>query len=540
MAFSSSSSSLSSNKILRKKYDVFLSFRGVDTRNNFTSHLYSAFSRKNIETFIDDKLVRGDEISPSLLNAIKKSEIAVVIFSEGYGSSKWCLKELAKILKCKEKYGQVVIPIFYHIDPSDVRNQTGNFGVAFSKLEERFKDRVKKLQRWRNALREVANLSGLDSHVIRSESILVQKIVDDILKRLNDMLPVELDKGLVGVESRIKDIESLLSYGLESVYTLGIWGIGGIGKTTIARVIFNKFSNHFDGSCFLQNVRELCEKDSGLPQLQCELLSTLLEDRNLNIGIHNINSHFRRLSRRKVLITFDDVTHIDQVESLVHRLDWFMPGSLIIITTRDKQVLQNCGVKSIYEMKELKNVDAIKLFNWYAFKQDHPNIGYKELSNKVLQYAQGIPLALKILGRFLFGRSKGEWESEIEKLERIPHKDIQKVLKITFDGLDDKIQNIFLDIACFFKGEDRDFVTKFLDACGFYAKIGISVLVDKCLIIISGNKITMHDLLQEMGREIVRQESIDDPGKRSRLCYVEEILDVLRYNMVSIFLYVNI
>ncbi|KAJ4721627.1 TIR-NBS-LRR resistance protein [Melia azedarach] len=168
MAFSSSSSSsLSSNKILRKKYDVFLSFRGVDTRNNFTSHLYSAFSQKNIETFIDDKLIRGDEISPSLLNAIKKSEIAIVIFSEGYGSSKWCLKELAKILKCKEKYGQVVIPIFYHIDPSDVRNQTGNFGVAFSKLEERFKDRVKKLQRWRNALREVANLSGFDSHVIR-------------------------------------------------------------------------------------------------------------------------------------------------------------------------------------------------------------------------------------------------------------------------------------------------------------------------------------------------------------------------------------
>ncbi|KAJ4721618.1 Disease resistance protein (TIR-NBS-LRR class) [Melia azedarach] len=527
----SSSSSFWPDETLQKKYDVFLSFRGADTRNNFTSHLYSAFSQNNIETFIDDKLIRGDEISQSLLNAIKESEIAVVIFSEGYASSRWCLKELVKILKCKEEYGQIVIPIFYHIDPSDVRNQTGNFGTAFSKLKERFKDRVQKLQKWSNALREAANLSGFDSYVIRSESVLVQKIVESILRRLNDMdFPIELDKDLVGVESRIKDIESLLSYGSGRVCTLGIWGIGGIGKTTIARAVFNKFSSHFDGFCFLENVREEYEKNGGLPQLQRKLLSTLLRDENLKIDISSMRYHFKRLGRRKVLIIFDDVTHPDQIESLVYRLDWFMTGSLIIITTRDKQILQNCGVERIYEMKELENVDALKLFSWYAFKQDHPNVGYKELSDMVLQSAQGVPLALKVLGRFLFGRSKGEWNSEIEKLKRIPHKEIQKVLKISYDGLDDKIQNIFLDIACFLKGVERDFAIQFFNACGFYAEIGISVLVDKCLIIISDNKISMHDLLQEMGREIVRQESVDDPGKRSRLCDAEEILEVLMYN----------
>ncbi|KAJ4721617.1 putative Disease resistance protein (TIR-NBS-LRR class) [Melia azedarach] len=527
---SSSSSPLFSNKIVQKKYDVFLSFRGVDTRNNFTSHLYSAFSQKNIKTFIDDKLIRGDEISPSLLNAIKESEISVVIFSEGYASSRWCLKELVKILKCKKRGGQIVIPIFYHVNPSDVRNQIGNFGVSFSKLEERFKDKAQKLQRWRNALREAANLSGFDSHVIRSESVLIQEIVEVILKRLNDAFPIELDKDLVGVESHIKDIELLLSYGSKGVYTLGIWGIGGIGKTTIARAIFNKFSNYFDGVCFLQNVREECEKNGGLPQLQRVLFSTLLRDENLKIDISNMRYLFRRLSRMKVLITFDDVTYPDQIESLVYRLDWFMPGSLMIITTRYKQVLQNCGVKSIYEMKELENIHALKLFSWYAFKQDCPNVGYEELSNKVMQYAQGIPLSLKVLGRFLFGKSKGEWDSEIKKLKRIPHKHIQKVLKISFDDLDDKIQNIFLDIACFFKGIDRDFAIQFFDACGFYAEIGIRVLVDKCLITIIDNKITMHDLLQEMGREIVRQESVDDPGKRSRLYHAEEILEVLMYN----------
>ncbi|KAL9432315.1 hypothetical protein AB3S75_027355 [Citrus x aurantiifolia] len=147
-----------------KKHDVFLSFRGEDTRNNFTSHLSSAFSRLNIETFIDDQLIRGDEISESLLDAIEASTISIIIFSERYASSRWCLDELLKILECKHDYGQIVIPVFYGVDPSHVRWQTGIFGNLFSKLEERFPEMRK---RWRNALTEAANLSGFNSHVIR-------------------------------------------------------------------------------------------------------------------------------------------------------------------------------------------------------------------------------------------------------------------------------------------------------------------------------------------------------------------------------------
>lgn len=116
-----------------------------------------------------------------------------------------------------------------------------------------------------------------------------------------------------------------------------------------------------------------------------------------------------------------------------------MSESLIIITTKDNQVLPNYEMKSLYEMKELENVDTLKLFNWYGFKQDCPNVDYKELSNKVMQCSQGILLVFKVLGHFFSGRSKGEWKSEIKKIERIPHKDIQKVLKISYDDLDDKI-----------------------------------------------------------------------------------------------------
>ncbi|KAH9782072.1 ADP-ribosyl cyclase/cyclic ADP-ribose hydrolase [Citrus sinensis] len=521
------STSLSLMKPRNSKYDVFLSFRGEDTRDNFASHLFSALSQKSIETFIDDQLNRGDEISESLMNAIEASAISLIIFSEGYASSRWCLDELLKILDCRKEYAQIVIPVFYRVDPSDVRNQTGSFGDSFSKLEERFKENSEKLQTWRNALREAASLSGFHSLNIRPESKLIKEVVNHILKRLATVFPCVNNNQLVGVASRVEEIESLLGIEWEDLYTLGIWGIGGIGKTTIARAIFEKISSDFEGSCFLQNVREESERPGGLSCLQLKLLSKLLQDNNV---ILNIALSFRRLSRRKVLIVFDDVSCFNQIESLIGSLDWFTPRSTIIITTRDKQVLRNWGVKKIYEMKALEYDHALELFSRHAFKQIHPAVGYEELSSKVMEYAQGVPLALKVLGCFLFGREKEVWKSAINKLKSVLHPSIQEILKISYDGLDDKEKNIFLDVACFFKGEDVYSVMKFLDASGFYPEIGINVLVDKSLIVISnGDRITMHDLLQELGRDIVLQESVN-PGNRSRLWHHEDIYGVLTYN----------
>ncbi|KAH9726211.1 ADP-ribosyl cyclase/cyclic ADP-ribose hydrolase [Citrus sinensis] len=511
-----------------KKYDVFVSFRGEDTRDNFTSHLYSALSRQNIQTFIDDQLNRGDEISESLVNAIEASAISVIIFSESYPSSRWCLDELVKILECKKEYAQILIPVFYRVDPSDVRNQTGSFGDSFSKLEERFKENSKKLQTWRKALKEAASLSGFPSQCIRRESELINEVVNHILKRLDEVFrPRDNKNQLVGVELKVEEIESLLGVESKGVYALGIWGIGGIGKTAIARAIFDKISGDFEGSCFLENVREESQRPGGLACLRQKLLSNLLKDKN---AIPGIGLNFRRISHMKVLIAFDDVTCFSQLESLIGSLDWLTPVSRIIITTRNKQVLRNWGVRKIYEMKALEYHHAIELFSRHAFKQNHPDVGYEELSSKVMKYAQGVPLALTVLGCFLHKREKEVWESAIDKLQRILHPSILEVLKISYDDLDDKEKSIFLDVACFFQGEHVNPIMKFFNASGFYPEIGISVLVDKSLIAIdSHKKITMHDLLQELGREIVRQESIN-PKNRSRLWHHEDIYEVLTYN----------
>ena len=145
------------------KNDVFISFRG-DTRKNFTSHLYAALCRNQIITYRDEEnLDKGDEISPALLKAIEESMISIVVLTKEYASSRRCLDELVHILKCKKERGQIVLPIFYGIDPSDVRKQKGSYGDAFAAHEESFKVTKDKLQDWRNALTEAANIAGFDS-----------------------------------------------------------------------------------------------------------------------------------------------------------------------------------------------------------------------------------------------------------------------------------------------------------------------------------------------------------------------------------------
>ncbi|RVW79055.1 TMV resistance protein N [Vitis vinifera] len=150
-------SASSTPSIPQRIHDVFLSFRGVDTRCNFTDHLSKALVDRGIRTFRDDKLRRGEAIAPELSKAIEESRSSVIVFSENYARSRWCLDELVKIMECQKDLGHAVFPIFYHVDPSHVRKQEGSFGAAFAGYEANWKDKVGS---WRTALTEAANLAG--------------------------------------------------------------------------------------------------------------------------------------------------------------------------------------------------------------------------------------------------------------------------------------------------------------------------------------------------------------------------------------------
>ncbi|ESR55059.1 hypothetical protein CICLE_v10023418mg, partial [Citrus x clementina] len=524
-----SSSSSSGN------YEVFLNFRGEDTRRSFTCYLYDALNeRKKIRTFIDDEgLGRGDEISDALLNAIQGSKISVVIFSKDYASSKWCLNELVKILECKNTNGQIVIPVFYGVSPSNVRHQEETFGNGFKELKKQFEEKAEMVLKWKNALTGTSHLAGLESTKFSNDAQLVNKIVEDVLKNLEKAtVATDSSNGLVGLNSRIEQIKPFLCMDLsDTVQIVGIWGMGGIGKTTLATAIFNQFSSEFEGRCFLSDIRKNSETGGGLEHLQKQMLSTILSEK-LEVAGANI-PHFtkERVRRMKVLIVLDDVNEVGQLEGLIGELDQFGPGSRIVVTTRDKRVLEKFrGEKKIYRVNGLEFEEAFEHFCNFAFEENHCPEDLNWHSQRVVEYADGNPLVPKVLGSSLCLKRKSHWENLLHDLNRICESDIHdiyKKLKITFDELTPRVQSIFLDIACFFEGEDKDFVARILDDS---ESDGLDVLIDKSLISISGNCLQMHDLLQEMGRQIVRQESEKEPGKRSRLCDPKEIRRVLKHN----------
>ncbi|XP_027331302.1 TMV resistance protein N-like isoform X1 [Abrus precatorius] len=516
-------------------YDVFLSFRGEDTRHTFTGHLYDAFRRKGINIFMDDDgLKGGDQIALSLVRAIQESRISVVVFSENYASSSWCLDELVEIVGCMKMKNQLVWPIFYKVEPSDIRYQRNSYAEAMTKHERRFGKESERMQKWRSALSQVANLKGWHFET-GYEYEFIQKFVEMAIAELHHE---QLDVGehIVGHQSCIQEVRSLLHIeSRDKVCMVGIHGTGGIGKTTLAKALYNMIFYQFECAIFLESVRET-SKQMGLVHLQETMLSKLLEGKIIKLssvdeGAARLKD---RLRHRRILLVLDDVDSVDQLEKLAGNCNWFGSGSRIIITTRDKHVLTIHEVEKRYEMKELNDHEALQLFCWKAFKMSQPATSYEDVSNRAVRYARGLPLALKVIGSNLVGKSIRECECALEQYERIPDRKIQDILKVSYDCLSENAQYVFLDIACFFKGERREYVERILDKCDFYPTYNIGILVDKSLLTVDQyGHLRMHDLIQDMGKEVVRQESPRRPGERSRLYFHEDVLNVLTENSGS-------
>ncbi|XP_061337739.1 disease resistance protein Roq1-like [Gastrolobium bilobum] len=515
-------------------FDVFLSFKGTDTRYGFTGNLYKTLQDKGIHTFIDDEeLQRGEEITPSLLRAIEESRIAIIILSENYASSSFCLDELSKIIDCIKGNGRLVLPVFYEVDPSDVRKQRGTFGEAMAMHGERFNDNMNKLLKWRMALQQVANLSGYHyKHGEGYEYEFIEKIVELVSSKIN-RAPLHVADYPIGLESRVLHVKSLLDVGNDDgVHMVGIHGIGGIGKTTLVLTIYNLIADHFDGLCFLENVRENSNK-KGLKHLQQVILSEMFRGRKIKLtsvkqGISIIQ---HRLQQKKVLLILDDVNKIEQLEALAGGSNWFGPGSRVIITARDKHLLASHGVERTYEINGLNKTEALELLRWNAFKNNKVDPSYKDILNRAATYACGLPLALEVIGSNLFGKSIEDWKSALNYYERIPNKEIQKILKLSFDALEEEEKSVFLDIACCFKGYQFAEVKDILHAhYGECMKYHIGVLAERSLIKISSGWVRLHDLIEDMGKEIVRRKSPKEPGKRSRLWFSEDIFHVLEKN----------
>lgn len=306
----------------------------------------------------------------------------------------------------------------------------------------------------------------------------------------------------------------------------------GIGKTTISKSVFNHHLHHFEGCAFLPNIRNESKLPDGVIRLQEKLLSQILNQKvevyNIDHGINLIKGIFRF---KRVLILLDDLDKLSQVKSLAGHKSWFKSGSRIIMNSRDTHLLKQANVDEKYQVMELNDNESLELFCWHAFRKTTvPPEAYRLLSNRMVTYAGGLPLALEGLGSYLIGKNIKVWESVLVKLQHIPLAEIQEELVASFNSLtDDRVKDIFLDIACFFIGMRKDFVIAIWDACGFFPEDGICTLTSQNLLKVDEyNSLRMHNLVCAMGREIIRKQSIKWPAKRSRLWHPDEVYDVLR------------
>ena len=376
-----------------------------------------------------------------------------------------------------------------------------------------------------------------------TEYDLIQKIVEDTFKSKLNQMPLLATEYEVGIKSRVEALISRLDIeSNDDVHMVAIYGLGGVGKTTMARNIYNKISYQFKAKKFLENVRERSETHEGIILLQ-KTLYDISRNKNLEV-VHNVsegtNMIYEILHLKRALIILDNVDDADQIKNLLGKCDWFAPGSRIIMTTRNKQlldILRNVSTYDYYdyEVKELDEYEALELFRKHAFPSNILHEDYLELENQVIHYAKGLPLALKVMGVDLCGRTTQEWKETLDCYEKNPHKDIQKVLKRSYEGLNKNEQIIFLDIACFFKKNDMmnyDMIKDVLEACGLNPISGIQKLIDKRHLSMDQDKyLLMHELLQQMGMDIVQEEA-EKPEERSRIWCYEEALDVVTKNMV--------
>ena len=350
-------------------------------------------------------------------------------------------------------------------------------------------------------------------------------------KRSNDT-----EDDLVGISSRVEEMISYLDLESTDVHFIGICEKSGMGKTTLARAVFDKILYQFEACSFLENVREE-SKAHGLKTLQerllCDIGNGRLRVKDVHKGMQVISD---MLHNKKVLIVVDDVSEISQLETLVGKHDLFGKGSRVIVTTEDKDLLASYEIKIVYKARGLNEVEALQLFSLNAFHKPHCENDFLEYCNNFVEYAQRIPLVLKVLGSYLCTRTKNEWESAQNQLRAIPHEKTTKTLRIAFDGLGADEKKLFLDIACFFKGEEKNRVANILESV-YFVDINLKNLIDKSLItLVGGKKLWMHNLLQQMGWEIVSEES-EEARERSRLWHCDDVLDVLKNNNVSGLLY---
>ncbi|CAN8275693.1 unnamed protein product, partial [Cochlearia groenlandica] len=312
------------------KYDVFLSFRGPDTRRNFISFLHKELVRRSIRTFKDDNDLKiGRTISAELLRAIAESKFGIVVISKNFAASSWCLKELVEIMEAVDNGSLTVMPVFYGVHPSHLRRNSGEIAEQFKKHEAR--EDSEEVFLWREALNKLSNISGDCSSEWEDDSKLVDGICDRISKkRMITTRTISNGFSLVGIDAHMQSIHRLMASNSnnKSVRVIGIWARGDNGRSALAKSAYHDLQHNFEKHCYLENVKNITHDRHMLH---------LREEFQLNLqGEHS--SSKSRLKDQKVLLVANEIDTLEQLDTLAEDFNNFGPGSIVIITTQNKQL----------------------------------------------------------------------------------------------------------------------------------------------------------------------------------------------------------
>ncbi|XP_042518551.1 disease resistance protein RPS2-like [Macadamia integrifolia] len=464
---SSSSSSSFSSSSSRWTYDVFLSFRGKDTRNNFTRNLYNALVKKRIETFMDDeKLKIGDLLSEALKKAINESRFAIIIFSRNYANSRWCLEELALIMEVWEKHHcQKVFPIFFRgVDPSDLQHQTGSFREPFGKHKKRFDREI--VERWRTALRVAAQLSesGWILRDFGDEEKLINNIVKDVSNALSEIpspkpvieIPTDpIIENQPSTQRMLRQILECIGDPNPRFSIIGVSGMGGVGKTTLVREVNNHLENDLARGVEIPFETVVMVTVSATPNIT-SIRNCITEHLGLpkNSGAHVL---FEALRKKKFLLILDGVwCKLKFVNIGIPHPARSNKGSKILVTSRSKDVCTDMGARKTIKVQPLTEAESWELFVEVAGEHVVAN-GIKCFAEKLVGRCKGLPLAIVTVGHAMANRrGVREWANAVREMElsatnlRGMIDEVFIPLKFSFDRLDDNIlRSLFLYCACF-------------------------------------------------------------------------------------------
>ncbi|XP_039172557.1 disease resistance protein RPV1-like isoform X2 [Eucalyptus grandis] len=489
-------------------YDVFLSFRGYDSLG-FADSLYHRLKADGINVFRDDGSLSTSEELPL---SVHSSNIYIPIFSLNYARSPRCLEALALMVEhiSRSAGKKEILPVFYHEECLDEKLKTISLYRDVLNVHRR-RWGAEKVERWKKALVEAGNVKGWERSSYESPWELITSMIEGISLRLkikHNYNTSELE------DSQESNIMELLDLEVNDVRIVGIHGRDGIGKTTIAKIVYDEISLHFDACSFLAEIEETTQQPGGIQYLQTKLIFDIVK-REYEVasafkGVRVLKEIFRNM---KVLIILDDVERGSLVKEFVGaKLDWFGSGSRIIVTSKERSVLQgfvDLGLARTYDVNPMHDDLAFKFFCRCAIRTSDELHSYVDIANKIVKAAKGLPLFLKVFGSFLHDKGQEEW-IKFEDLIGQCQEDYQKILSIIYEALDQKQKQMYLNIACFPPDVDSriaSYMWHYYDP----PHDVIEVLCHMSIIQKEENKIGMHSMLRCLAREIMRK-GFHDPG----------------------------